>query len=64
MTGSKANELVKKLLDKYESQIDSAPSGDRYQDCYDVTTGRPSEAYVCLVKEVKEELSQMGISIA
>ena len=59
-----ANELVKKLLDKYESQIDSAPSGDRYQDCYDVTTGRPSEAYVCLVKEVKEELSQMGISIA
>ena len=59
-----ANDLVKKLLEKYESQIDNAPSGDRYQDCYDGTTGRPSEAYVRLVKEVKEELSGMGMSFA
>jgi hypothetical protein len=33
-----ANHLVKKLLEKYEPQIDKAPSGDRYQDCYDVLT--------------------------
>ena len=59
-----ANDLVKKLLDKYESQIEHAPSGDRYQDCYDVTTGRPAEAYVRLVEEVKTELSRMGISLA
>jgi methylamine--corrinoid protein Co-methyltransferase len=59
-----ANDLVKKLLEKYESQIDNAPSGDRYQDCYEVITGRPSTAYVRLVKEVKEDLSRMGISPA
>jgi methylamine--corrinoid protein Co-methyltransferase len=59
-----ANELVKKLLEKYECRIDNAPSGDRYQDCYDVTTGKPSEAYVRLVNEVKEELSGLGISFA
>jgi methylamine--corrinoid protein Co-methyltransferase len=57
-----ANELVKRLLEKYEHQIDRAPTGDRYQDCYDVTTGKPSETYVRLVQEVKEELSGMGVS--
>lgn len=59
-----ANDLVRKLLDKYESGIDQAPSGDRYQDCYDVATGKPADAYVRLVDEVKEELSHMGISFA
>ena len=59
-----ANDLVRKLLEKYESRIDQAPSGDRYQDCYDATTGKPSADYVRLVDEVKEELSQIGISFA
>jgi methylamine---corrinoid protein Co-methyltransferase len=61
-TRQKANELVPKLLAKYESQIEEAPTGSRYQDCYDVVTGRPGEAYVRLYGEVKEELSGMGIS--
>ena len=59
-----ANDLVRRLLDKYESGIDQAPGGDRYQDCYAVTTGKPADAYVRLVDEVKEELSHMGISFA
>lgn len=59
-----ANDLVRKLLEKYESQIGEAPPGDRYQECYDVTTGKPSAAYVRLVDEVKEELSGLGISFA
>lgn len=57
-----ANELVKKLLAQYESQIDQAPPGDRYQDCYDVKTGKPLDSYVRLVQEVKRELSGLGIS--
>ncbi len=58
----KANGLVIRLLEKYESQIEKAPLGSRYQDCYDVVTGKPGEAYVRLYDEVKEELTQMGIS--
>ncbi len=57
-----ANDLVKKLLEKYESRIDEPPSGDRYQDCYDVTSGKPSDVHVRLVNEVKQELSGLGIS--
>lgn len=56
-----ANSLVNRLLEKYESQIDTAPTGSRYQDCYDVITGKPGEGYLRLYDEVKEELSKMGI---
>jgi methylamine--corrinoid protein Co-methyltransferase len=56
-----ANELVIKLLEKYEPRIPDAPAGDRYQDCYDVETGKPGESYRRLYGEVKEELGALGI---
>ncbi len=61
LTREKANELVLKLLEKYESQIETAPEGSRYQECYDVSTGKPDESYVRLYNAVKEELAGMGI---
>ena len=57
----KANDLVIRLLEKYESQIDKAPEGSRYQECYDVTTGKPKKEYLRLYHEVKEELAGMGV---
>ncbi len=56
-----ANELVIKLLEMYEARIPDAPEGDRYQECYDVTTGKPGEDYLRLYDEVKSELSGIGI---
>ncbi len=56
-----ANELVIELLEKYEANIDNAPEGSRYQDCYDVITGKPGDEYNRLYGEVKEELAVMGI---
>ncbi|MGD9093425.1 MAG: monomethylamine:corrinoid methyltransferase, partial [Anaerolineales bacterium] len=56
-----ANEIVLRLLEKYESQIPTAPEGDRYQDCYDVEIGKPGEAYLRLYDEMVEELTAMGI---
>ena len=58
----KANDLVIRLLEKYESQIETAPSGSKYQECYDVTTGKPGQDYLRLYSEVQEELGKMGIS--
>jgi len=63
LSRQQANELVKQLLEKYESRIESAPSGARYQECYDVTTGKPGDDYVRLYEHVKNELAQMGIPI-
>jgi len=58
---SEANVIVKKLLEMYESDIPNAPVGDRYQDCYDVETAKPGEAYLRLYDEAKSELSAIGI---
>ena len=57
----KANELVIRLLEKYESQIETALPGSTYQECYDVKTGKPGQDYVRLYGDVKEELATMGI---
>ena len=56
-----ANELVLQLLAKYESQIESPPASSTYQECYDVVSGKPGQAYVQLYDELKEELANMGI---
>jgi hypothetical protein len=56
-----AGDLVIQLLEKYESQIATAPSGSTYQECYDVTTGKPGEDYLRLYNEIKEELAEMGV---
>jgi methylamine--corrinoid protein Co-methyltransferase len=61
-TRQKANELVNRLLQKYEPQIETAPAGSRYQECYDITTGKPGKEYLRLYDEVKEELTKMGVS--
>jgi len=57
----KANELVIRLLEKYESQIETPPPGSTYQECYDVRTGKPGQDYVRLYEDMKEELVGMGI---
>ena len=56
-----ANEIVKELLKKYEDNIDDAPIGKKYQECFDIKTGKPCQEYVDLYGEVKEELRSMGI---
>jgi methylamine--corrinoid protein Co-methyltransferase len=61
LTRNQASEIVIRLLEKYESQIPMPPEGDRYQDCYDVVTGKPNEACIRLYDEVIEELAGMGI---
>jgi methylamine--corrinoid protein Co-methyltransferase len=62
MGAGRAAELVNRLLVQYEKEIEQAPSGKRYPECYDLKTGKPSTEYVRLYDEVKEELAQMGIS--
>ena len=63
MSRAQANELAKELLDKYEDNLDNAPIGKKYQDCYDINTGLPCQQYVDLYGQVKEELRAMGFNI-
>jgi len=61
MQAGQANELVNRLLEKYEPRISQAPTGKRYQECHDIETDKPLEEYVRLYGEVKKELTSMGI---
>lgn len=61
MKADRAAELVNKILEKYEQEIEQAPTGKRYQECYDLSTGALSEEYMRLYDEVKGELANMGI---
>ena len=62
ITAQEANELANRLLEKYEDDLASAPRGNKYQECYDLKTQKPSEEYIRLYEEVIEEMIQMGIS--
>jgi methylamine--corrinoid protein Co-methyltransferase len=61
MGAEQASELVNQLLEKYEKEIDNAPPGKRYQECYYPKTGDPLEDYARLYDDVKDELIKMGI---
>lgn len=62
MTRKQANELAQELLEKYERNIDNAPIGKKYQDCFDVETAQPCKEYIDLYDEVKEELKEIGFN--
>jgi methylamine--corrinoid protein Co-methyltransferase len=64
LSRDQANAIVPKLLDKYESRIESPPPGSRYPECYDPVSGRPNDEYVRLFGEIKEELASLGIPLA
>ena len=61
MRAEQASELVNQLLEKYEKEVEKAPTGKRYQECYDLRTGKPLEEYVRLYDDIKEELISLGI---
>jgi len=61
MSTDQANVLVNHVLEKYENKIDKAPFGKRYQACYNQKTGQPTDDYLKLYKEIKDELVSLGI---
>jgi len=48
-------------LSQYEKEIEKAPAGKRYQECYDLRTVNPLDDYVRLYDDAKEEVTKMGI---
>lgn len=56
-----ANEMVKEILVKYEAQIEDAPIGKRFDECYDLETVQPTQEYLDLYERCKEVLSGLGL---
>ncbi|MFX0204864.1 MAG: monomethylamine:corrinoid methyltransferase [Candidatus Hodarchaeota archaeon] len=55
------NELVLALLKTYENNIENAPLGKNFRECYDVRKCKPSEEYTNLYRRTRKELEGLGI---
>ena len=61
MTRKDANQLVKKLLPKYEGQIATPPLGKTISECYDMEHVEPTQEYLDLYEKIKGEVSSYGL---
>ena len=61
VTRDEANGIVKKILDEYESDINDAPLGKRFDECYDLSTVRPTREYLDIYDSCKEKLRKIGL---
>ena len=59
--GGAANELLLKILAKYEDRIADGPLGSEFQECYDVARSVPTEEYLDLYARVKGGLRGKGL---
>lgn len=63
MSRSETNRIVTELLPRYEDQIDKRPIGQRFDEVYDLDTLKPTDAWLGIYNEVKEELAAIGFEI-
>jgi len=63
MTRREANDVVKKLLPKYEDGLATASAGKSYTECFDLATGRPTDEHAEFAAKIKEELASAGMPV-
>lgn len=65
LTRETANEIVLKLLDKYEHvfSLEGGNPGKPFNEAYDMDKIEPVEEWVNMYEEVKKELNEMGLNI-
>ena len=63
MKRSDANELVKKLLPKYESKLNAPPLGKSLYECWDADARKPSKEYRAVIRGYKKEMANLGLQL-
>lgn len=63
MTRVQANEIVKKVLPKYEEKLKSPDKGKSLLECFDLTRMEPSPEYKGIYNKVKNELLELGMPL-
>lgn len=61
ITRSRANEIVNRLMEKYEGSLSSPERGLSYPACFDIKKNQPNDRYMRLYEKVKGELVKMGV---
>lgn len=55
------NQVLDKLISRYENNYNNAPSGKKFQECYDVRKMTPSDEYLVVYENALDTLSECGI---
>jgi len=63
MKRSDANDLVKKLLTKYEPKLTNPPLGRSLYECWDPDARMPSKEYKGVIKKYKAQMSDLGLEL-
>ena len=61
LTRAEVNEIALKLLAKYEDQVEDAPLGSPYQECYDPEKAVPTPEHLDMYKRIKDEIAALGV---
>lgn len=56
-----ANDIAKDLLTRYVHKVPNPPMGLKYQECYDVRTGKPTRRCLEVYSRVKKKLEDLGL---
>jgi hypothetical protein len=63
MKRSEANDLLKKLLAKYELSLTKAPLGKGLYECWDPDAREPSKEYKNVIKDYKSSMAGLGVKL-
>jgi len=58
-----ANELITRILPKYEGRFENPPHEKTFQDCYDTEKLKPREEWLKIYEKVKLDLLDLGLDL-
>jgi methylamine---corrinoid protein Co-methyltransferase len=64
MTREEANQVVGRLLERYENTLAQASAGQTYAECWDIQRKQPKPEYVALYEAVSRDLVDLGVRLA
>ena len=63
MKRENANEILQKLLPRYEDKLTNPDRGKPFQECYDLKTIQPLHEWSSIYGQVRKELLELGVNL-
>ena len=61
LTRKEANQIVERVVELYQDELDQRPYGKAFPEVYDVEKVTPREEWLAMYEEVKKELGALGV---
>lgn len=63
MSRADANAIVLELIARYQDDLDKRPVGKRFDEVYDVVRVQPTDEWLAIYEEVKQEVAALGLPL-